>query len=124
MTDRAGKPVVPRLSVGQRHEAAEAVPLLEQALERVWPEAVAGDRGYSTHPIRTWLAAREIEAVIPWRANEWGPKAYDRAAYRDRSRVELTINRLKRYRRIATRYEKLAATYLAMVTIACILEWL
>jgi transposase len=38
--------------------------------------------------------------------------------------VERTINRLKRYRRIATRYEKLAASYLALVTIACILEWL
>jgi transposase len=38
--------------------------------------------------------------------------------------IERTINRLKRYRRIATRYEKLAANYLAMVTIACILEWL
>jgi transposase len=124
VTDRRGKPVVPQLSAGQRHEATAAVPLLEQALERIWPAAVAGDRGYSTHPIRNWLAEREIEAVIPWRANEWGAKSYDRVAYRDRSRVELTINRLKRYRRIATRYDKLAATYLAMVTIACILEWL
>jgi transposase len=124
VTDRQGKPVTIRLSAGQRHEAAEAVPLLEQTLERLWPEAVAGDRGYSTHPIRNWLLQREIEAVIPWRSNERGPKRYDRTAYRDCGRVELTINRLKRYRRIATRYEKLAATYLAMVTIACILEWL
>ncbi|HUZ03384.1 MAG TPA: transposase, partial [Thermomicrobiaceae bacterium] len=38
--------------------------------------------------------------------------------------IERTINRLKRYRRIATRYEKLAVTYLAMLTLACILEWL
>ena len=38
--------------------------------------------------------------------------------------IERSINRLKRHRRIATRYEKLAVTYLAMVTIACILEWL
>lgn len=113
-----------RLSAGQRHEAAEAVTLLEQTLERLWPEAVAGDRGYSTHPIRNWLLQREIDAVIPWRATERGPKQYDRATYRERSRIEQTINRLKRYRRIATRYEKLAATYLAMVTIACILEWI
>ena len=62
--------------------------------------------------------------MIPWRSNELGAREYDRERYRRRSRVEQTINRLKRFRRIATRYEKLAASYLAMVTIACIMEWL
>lgn len=124
VTDRQGKPVALRLSPGQRHEAAEAVALLEQVLEQLWPEVVAGDRGYSTHPIRNWLLQREIEAVIPWRSTERGSKAYDRNTYHDRARVELTINRLTRYQRNATRHEKLAATYLAMITIACILEWL
>ncbi len=90
----------------------------------MWPDAVAGDKAYSTIDIRNWLTSHDIKAVIPYRDNETGPKTYDRAAYRDRSIVERSINRLKRYRRIATRYEKLAATYLAMVTIACILEWL
>lgn len=90
----------------------------------MWPDAVAGDTAYSTIDIRTWLTGQEIEAVIPSRDNEYGPKAYDREAYRDRPIIERSINRLTRYRRIATRYEKLAATYLAMVTIACILEWL
>ena len=70
------------------------------------------------------MARQEIEAVIPWRSNELGAREYDRERYRRRSRVEQTINRLKRFRRIATRYEKLAASYLAMVTIACIMEWL
>ncbi len=113
-----------RLSAGQRHESVEALPLLEETLERMWPEAVAGDKAYSTAAIRNWLQEREIEAVIPKRDDEWGPKEYNRDAYRERSVVERTINRLKRYRRIATRYEKLAASYLAMVLIACILEWL
>jgi len=49
---------------------------------------------------------------------------YDRTLYRERSLIEQTINRLKRWRRIATRFEKRAASYLAMVTIAMILEWL
>lgn len=62
--------------------------------------------------------------MIPWRSTERGPKAYDRTAYRECSRIEQTINRLKRYPRVASRYETLAATYLAMVTITCILEWL
>lgn len=63
-------------------------------------------------------------AVIPKRRDEHGPDGYDRALYRERNVVERTINRLKRYRRIATRYEKLASSYQAMLTIACILEWI
>jgi transposase len=90
----------------------------------MWPDAVAGDKAYSTIAIRNWLIAHEIEMVIPYRDNESGSKEYDRDAYRERPIIERAINRLKRYRRIATRYEKLAATYLAMVSIACILEWL
>ncbi len=89
----------------------------------MWPEAVAGDNGYSATAVREWLEAREIAAVIPTRDNEQDHD-YDREAHRERPLIERTINRLKRYRRIATRYEQLASSYLAMVTIACILEWL
>jgi transposase len=112
------------LTAGQRHESPQAIPLLEQGLERMWPEAVAGDKGYSASELRNWLQEREIEAVIPYRDDEMGDHEYDREAYRERPMIERTINRLKRYRRIATRYDKLASSYLAMVTITCILEWL
>lgn len=98
--------------------------LLEKTLERMWSDAVAGDKAYSTIDIRNWLTGHEIAAVIPYKDNESGRTNYDCEAYRERPIIERTINRLKRYRRIATRYEKLAATYLARVTIACILEWL
>ncbi len=124
MTERQGKPIVAALTEGQRHEAPQAVPLLERMTERVFPEAVAGDKGYSSAEIRNWLGHREIEAVIPYREDEMGPRAYNRALYRERPVIERTINRLKRFRRVATRYEKLAASYLTMVTIAMILEWL
>ena len=70
--ERGGKPIRVRLSVGQRHESVEALPLLEETLERMWPDAVAGDKGYSTAAIRNWLAQREIEAVIPKREEEEG----------------------------------------------------
>jgi transposase len=109
---------------GQRHESTQAISLLERTTERMWPAAVTGDRGYSTADVRNWLAAREIAAVIPKRSNELGPHAYDTALYRERPVIEQTINRLKRWRRVATRYETLDTTYLAMVTIAMILEWL
>jgi transposase len=60
--------------------------------------------------------------VIPYREDELGFHEYDREAYRERPNIERVINRLKRYRRITTRYEKLARSSLAMVTIAMTLE--
>ena len=112
------------LTAGQRHESPQAIPLLAQATDRLWPEAVAGDKGYSASDLRNWLQARDIEAVIPYREDEAGAHDYDRDAYRERPMIERAINRLKRHRRIATRYDKLASSYLAMVTLACILEWI
>jgi transposase len=124
VTERSGKPIVCALTAGQRHESPQAIPLLERALHRLWPDAVAGDTGDRSTDVRNWLAEREIEAVIPKRKDETGPNTYDRELYRERGVIEQTINRLKRFRRVATRYEKRAATYLAMITIAMILEWL
>jgi transposase len=124
VTERGGKPIVSELTAGQRHESTQAIPLLERTTDRMWPEAVAGDKGYSSADVRNGLMQREIEAVIPSRENEMGSHDYDRDAYRERPVIERAINRLKRYRRIATRYDKLASSYLTMTTIACILEWL
>ncbi len=81
-------------------------------------------QGYSASDLRSWLADREITAVITCRSDELGDRAYDQEAYRERPVIEWTINRLKRFRRVATRYEKLATSSLAMVKIAKILEWL
>ena len=63
-------------------------------------------------------------SVIPTGADEAPDPAFDRAAYRERNVVERLINRLKQWRRIATRYEKRADNYLAMLTIAAALLWL
>jgi transposase len=59
--------------------------------------------------------------VIPSKSDQRRRPGFDRAAYRRRNRVERLINRLKQFRRIATRYEKRAANYLAMVTVGMIL---
>lgn len=122
--DRQSKPVVVALTEGQRHECPAAIPLLQQMAHRMWPQALAADKGYSSAALRNWLTQHDIEAIIPYRIDEMGDRTYDRERYRERSIIERTINRLKRFRRVATRYDKRADSYLAVVTIAMILEWL
>lgn len=91
---------------------------------RLKPARVAGDKAYSSGAIRVALRRRGIQPVIPTRSNERREPNFDREAYRQRNRVERLINKLKQFRRIATRYEKRAVNYIAMVTIAAIILWL
>ncbi len=124
--------MVVALTEGQRHEQPVLPLLMERGAvkrrgrgrPRIRPERVAGDKGYSSPTIRWYLKERRIGAVIPTKADQAPDPTFDRAAYRERNVVERTINRLKQFRRVATRYEKRAANYLAMVTIAVILLWL
>ena len=81
---------------------------------RLKPDRVAGDKAYSSGKIREALRRRGIGAVIPTKENERRQPDFDRQAYRERNRIERLINRLKQFRRIATRYEKRAVNYLAM----------
>jgi transposase len=130
--ERGGKPMVFVLTEGQRHEQPVLPLLMERGAvkragrsrPRVRPARVAGDKGYSSPTIRRYLKERRIRAVIPTKANEAPDPGFDRDAYRERNIVERLINRLKQWRRIATRYEKRAANYLAMLTFAAILLWL
>jgi len=131
-----GKPLAFVISGGERHESRYVEALLARGhvrrrargRPRVRPRRLVGDRGYSYPTVRRLLARRRIQAVIPRRRDQHpqdGRHApFDRAAYRERNRVERLVNRLKQYRRVATRYEKRAAHYLAMLTIAAALLWL
>ena len=120
------------LTEGQRHEQPVLPNLMERgAVKRVGsgrprlrPIWVAGDKGYGSPAIRRYLKERRIKAVIPTRADETPDSDFDPEAYRERNVVERLINRLKQWRRIATRYEKRRANYQAMVTIAAALRWL
>lgn len=87
---------------------------------RVRPDRVAGDRGYSSPTVRRYLKGRGIGVVIPTKTDEAPDPVVDRDADRERNVVERRINRLRR-RRIATRHEKRAANYLAMLTLAAAL---
>jgi transposase len=127
-----GRPVTAVLTGGERHEQVALEALLDQGAirrpgrgrPRLRPRRAAGDKGYSSPTARRHLRRRRIRPVIPSKSDQRRQPDFDRAAYRRRNRVERLINRLKQFRRIATRYEKRAANYLAMVTIGMILLWL
>jgi transposase len=91
---------------------------------RVRPDRLAGDKGYSSQTVRRYLQRRGIGDVIAHRTTDPAAPFFDRVAYRERNQVERLINRFKQYRRVATRYEKLAVTYHAVLTIVAILMWL
>jgi transposase len=119
------------VTAGQRQERPFFVPLMEAGAVRrgkgrvkVRPRCVVGDEGYTSGTIRTWLRRRGIKAVIPQLASERRRRRFDKEIYRERNVVERLMNRLKRWRRGATRYEKRAAHYEAMVTLAAIMEYL
>ena len=126
-----GKPITFLLTAGQRHEAPQFAALMEQgAVQRAGrggsrrkPTRVSGDKGYSSKQIRRYCRRKGIRHTIPWRSSEKHRGRCDRAAYKRRNEVERCINRLKQNRRVATRYEKRAENYLAMVTLAAILLW-
>ena len=127
-----GKPVVAVLTAGQRHEQIALPALLDcgavkrpgRGRLRFRPKRLAGDKGYSSRTARRRLRQRGIRPIIPTRLGERRCPSFDRATYRERNRVERLINRLKQCRAIATRYDKLAMTFHATLTIAFILLWL
>jgi transposase len=88
------------------------------------PGKLLGDKGYDSDEIRDDLAKRGIEPVIPPRSNRNEQINYDRSAYKRRNLIERCVNRLKQFRRIATRYEKTARAYLSMLCIAATKLWI
>lgn len=120
------------VTVGERHEAVVFEQLMEQGSvkrsgggrPRLRPQRVSGDKGYSSGKIRRYLRRRGIRYTIPRKDNERRRGKFDKALYRQRNQVERCFNRLKQNRRIATRYEKKAENYLAMLTLASIMMWL
>lgn len=110
------------ITPGQAHDAPEFEALMMDVPEQTTATAVVADRAYDSDAIRDDLEQAGFEVVIPSRSNRKEPKAYDKAKYKLRNQAERLINRLKRLRRLATRYEKLACTFLAVVHIGCILS--
>ena len=124
-----GRPITAVLTGGERHKQTALERLLDQGTirrsgpgrPRLRPLKVAGDKAYSSPTARGRLRRPGITPVIPTRRNERRNPRFDRPAYRQRNRIERLINPLKQSRRIATRYEKRAVNYHAMLTLGMIL---
>ena len=132
VVDGRATPLAAHVTAGHRHESKGFEPVVDairvpqrRGRARRRPQRIAGDKGYDLPWIRQWLRQRGIGAVIPEKTKPHGrkpgrPPAFDAAAYRGRNVVERCIGWLKQARRIATRYEKLAVNFLAMIKLAMI----
>ena len=108
------------LSAGNTNDTTMARDLVEAAGPF---QRLLADRGYDADHLRRLLAERNAEAVIPTTTSRRRPIPYDVIAYRQRNKVERLWARLKDYRRVATRYDKLADNFLAGVLIAAIVTY-
>jgi transposase len=130
--DGHGQPMTFVLTAGQRHEAVAFERLMQQGVvhrarpgqPKRRPRRLVADKGYSSHAIRAFLRRHGIRYTIPHKINEHRTGPFNRAVYRTRNIVERFVNRLKQFRRIATRYEKCAHNFLAMLHLAAITLWL
>jgi transposase len=120
LTDAEGRPRVLLLSPGNTHDVITAPALVDAAgpITRL-----IADKAYDTNPLRAVLAGKGVEAVIPSIRRRKPLIPYDVRAYRERNLIERMFCRLKDFRRIATRYDKLARNFLAGALLAAIAIW-
>ena len=118
--DALGNPLGFILTPGQQSDITQA----ETLISPYDTDAVVGDKGYDSDKFIAFIKAREAEAVIPSRKNRKEQREIDENLYKDRNKVERFFNRIKHYRRIATRYDKTGRNYLSFVYLASTMVWL
>jgi transposase len=118
--DGLGNPLRIRLTAGQRHDSTQAQALLEGYV----CQYVIADRGYAAEALRDWIIQQGATPVIPPHQKSKHPHEYDTWLYRERHLVECFINKLKHFRRVFSRFDKLARRYLGFVQLASVLIWL
>jgi transposase len=119
--DGQGRPLIMLLSEGQMSDYKGAA-LMLNALPRA--KELLGDKGYDADWFRQALAERGITACIPSKSNRKAPIEHDRILYRQRHRIENMFGRLKDWRRIDTRYDRCAHTFMSAICIAAVVFWL
>lgn len=118
--DGLGNPLRLRLTGGHRHDITQAQALLEGFNF----DHVIADRGYAAANLMDYLLHHEIDAVIPPHARTKVTTEYNTWLYRERHLVECFINKIKHFRRIFSRFEKLDRSYLGFLHFVSVLIWL
>ncbi len=119
--DARGRPIGLSLSEGQAHDAPAADDLLATVRQGT---IVLADRAYDSNKIRNRIIAHGGWANIPPKSSRKDPIRFNPQLYKERNRIERFFNKLKHFRRIATRYDKYAENYLAMIKLACCRIWM
>jgi len=121
LVDANGLPVALKLTPGQAHDGRSAANLLDHLGEG---QILLADRAYDSNAVRQALDDRGAWACVKPMPNRKDPSAFSPFLYRYRNLVERFFNKLKHFRAIATRFEKIPENYLALVKLAAIRIWL
>ena len=122
LCDAKGRPLGFVLTPGQTHDTQGFAPLFRMISDRI--EAFLADKGYDADVIRAEISSAKVEAVIPSKNNRREPIPHDKAKYRWRNQIERLFNKLKNWRRVATRYDKTKESNLGFVAIAAVKLWI
>ena len=120
MCDALGLPVKFIVTAGEVSDFKQALPLLRDEK----PEYVLADRGYDSDEIIDFIKEMRATPVIPPKSNRIVQRDYDKFVYKERNLAERLFNRLKQFRRIATRFEKIKINFEALIYLASSYLWL
>jgi transposase len=118
--DERGRIIAFDLTEGNRHDLPPAQALVEKVPAA---ETLLGDAAYDSEAFRTFLTDRGTTPEIKQNPTRKKPHPFDRTAYRGRNVIERAFCHLKDWRRVATRYDKLARNFRATVILAAIVRW-
>jgi transposase len=120
IADAKGRLLSILLSGGETHDCPPA----KRLIQRTRPaKKLLGDKAYDSADLRHWLSERGTRPVVPNRCNRKQPFTFDRKSYKQRHKIENAFCRLKDFRRIATRYDRLARNFLASVCLVAAIVW-
>ena len=118
--DGLGNPVRIRLTGGEVHDIVPAV----EMIDGISADYILADRAYDADQFISFVNSQDAQIVCPPKRNRKKQRDYDRHLYKERHLVECFFAKIKSYRRVATRYEKLARNFNAAVLIAACMVWL
>jgi transposase len=120
LVEGRGRLMAVAIAPGQADEVKTAAPLLED-LRRI---LLVGDKGFDRDALRQRMRTQGCLACVPPRSNRNRPAWWSRELYRQRHKIENFFQRIKIYKRVSTRYEKLARTFLNFILVAAVFDWL